>query len=172
MSFLPLHLGFHVDFLHRHSDSPHFFHFDADFPHPHADSPHPHSHPIPRIPRLILRISLILFPDFPFWILQIACSVCNFLRIYFRKIVALVQKRTLPFVMTSSVLSPKIIYLIYLFIYWHYFKSIQWKIIKNNYSKSTPSPLYIVTNHKSSNSIKYIYKDLFYSIFNLFNVDN
>ena len=58
----------------------------------------------------------------------------------------------------------RIVYLRYtffhdFFIYWHHFKSIQWKIVKNNWSKSTPSPLYVVTNHKSSNSIKYIYKD-------------
>ena len=33
------------------------------------------------------------------------------------------------------------------------------KIIKDNQSKSTASPLYIVTNHKVSNSIKHIYKD-------------
>ena len=43
-----------------------------------------------------------------------------------------------------------------LFIYLHYFKLIQSNLVKSNLLKLTPSPLYIVTNHKSSNSIKYI----------------
>ena len=41
----------------------------------HADSPH--FHPIPRILTLILRILLILFSNFPFWVLQITSTVCN-----------------------------------------------------------------------------------------------
>ena len=56
---------------------PNFSYFHPDFPHSHADSPHPYSHSIPRIPTLILRISLIPCPNFPFLLLQIACSVCN-----------------------------------------------------------------------------------------------
>ena len=70
LPFLPIYLGFHLDSLRRHPDSP-------DSLHSHADSPHPHSHPIPRIPTLILHISLIPFPNSLFWVLQIAYSVCN-----------------------------------------------------------------------------------------------
>ena len=99
--FLPLYLSFYLKSLHRHPDSPHLLYFHPHFPHSHADSPHLHSHPIPCIPTLILRISLIPFSNSPFWLLQIACSVCIFLRIYFRKIDALVQKRTLPFFTTA-----------------------------------------------------------------------
>ena len=76
MLFLPLYLSFHLDSLHRHPDSPHFLYFHPDSPHSHADSPHPHPHPIPHIPTLILRISLIPFSNSPFCLLQIACSVC------------------------------------------------------------------------------------------------
>ena len=59
------------------------------FPYSHVYSLHSHSHPIPRVPTLIRRISLIQFP--------ILASTDSFLslyslRIYFRKIVALVQK--------------------------------------------------------------------------------
>ena len=60
-------------------------HFDPDFPHSQATSPQPHSHPIPRISTLILRISLIPLRNSPFWLLQIASSVCNLTRIHFRK---------------------------------------------------------------------------------------
>ena len=121
MLFQPLYLSFHLDSLHRNHDSPHFSHF-------HADSLHTHSNPILRISTLIHRISLILFSNSPFWLLQIACSVCIpslFSLIYLRKIVALVQNEHFPYLQVHnsrhqiiyivydiSVLPPKIIYLI------------------------------------------------------------
>ena len=43
----------------------------------HADFLQPHSHLMPRIPRFTLCFSLIPFPNSPFWLLQIASSVCN-----------------------------------------------------------------------------------------------
>ena len=75
MSFLPLYLNFHLDFLHRHPDSPHFAYFYPDSLHSLADSPHPHSHPLLTLPPL--------FSGFPwfrflFWPLQRACSVKEF----------------------------------------------------------------------------------------------
>ena len=80
ISILPLYLSFHLDSLHCHTDSPHFSHFHPDFEYFHANSLHPHSHLIPCIPTFILRISIIPFLNFPFWVLniQITCSVCNF----------------------------------------------------------------------------------------------
>ena len=65
MLFLPLYLSFYLDSLHRYPDSPHFSYFHPDSPHSHADSPHPHSHPIPRIPTLILRKSPHFILKFP-----------------------------------------------------------------------------------------------------------
>ena len=110
MLFLPLYLSFHLDSLQRHSDSQHFLYFHLDFPHFHADSLHPHSHPISHIPTLSLHISVSTFPSphFPhsvlqFPILALTNSLLSFysLRSYFRKIVALAQKRTLPFFTTA-----------------------------------------------------------------------
>ena len=123
MSFLPLYLNFHLDSLHSHHDSSHTLHFYPDFPHSHANSPHPHSHPIPRISTLILRISLILSRNSPFWLLQIACSVCN-LQEFILENSSFSSKANIPLCfycinfqhqiiftsyMTSSVLSPNII---------------------------------------------------------------
>ena len=86
MSFLPLYLSFHLHSLHRYHDSPHFLYF-------HPDSHHCHANSLYSIPilhsTLILRIFLI--PIFKY-LLSLYSS-----RIYFRKIVALVQKPTLPF---------------------------------------------------------------------------
>ena len=76
MLFLPLYFSFHLDTLHRHPDSPFFLHFHLDSPHSRADSLHLHSHPIARIPTLILRISCIPFSNYQFWLLQIPWSVC------------------------------------------------------------------------------------------------
>ena len=55
--------SFHLNSRHRHPDPPHFLHF-------HPDSSH--SHFIPCILTLILRISLISFSNSPFWFLQVA----------------------------------------------------------------------------------------------------
>ena len=88
-----LYLIFHLDSLHRNHDSPYFLHF-------HADSLHTHSNPILRISTLIYRISLILFSNSPFWLLQIAFSVCIpslYSLIYLQKIVALVQNEHSPY---------------------------------------------------------------------------
>ena len=105
---------------------PTFFYFHPDSPHSHADSPYPHSHTIPRIPMLLFRNFLILF-QFPILAFTNTLLGLYSFSIYFRKIVTSVQKRTLPFFyycitlgikllftsyMMSSVLSPKIIYLI------------------------------------------------------------
>ena len=55
----------------------HFSYFHPDSSHSHVDSPHPHSHLIPLFPTLIVLMSLILFPNSPFWLLQILCSFSN-----------------------------------------------------------------------------------------------
>ena len=108
MLFQPLYLSFHLDSLHRNHDSPHFSHF-------HADSLRTHSNPILRISTLIHHISLILFSNSPFWLLQIACSVCIpslYSLIYLRKIVALVQKEHSPYLQVHNS-RHQIIYIVY-----------------------------------------------------------
>ena len=67
-----IYISFPLGSLHCHPYSPHFLHFHTDSPHYHADSPYPHS----SHSRPILHISLIPFPNFSFWLLQIASSVC------------------------------------------------------------------------------------------------
>ena len=130
MLFLPLYLSFHLDSLHRQPDSPHFSYFYPDSLYSHADSSHLHSHTIPRI--LPIPYSQ-RFPDsvLQFHILAFVDSLLSLysLKIYFRKIVALLHKTNTPLFyycitldtkllftscVTSSVLSPKIIYLIVL----------------------------------------------------------
>ena len=73
----------------------------------HADSLHPHSHSILRI------IPITYSPHFPHSILQfhiLAFTDCLLsfysLRIYFRKIIALIQKQTLSFFTTAYFSAP------------------------------------------------------------------
>ena len=127
MSFLPLYISFHLDSLHHHLDSHIFLHFHPDSRDSHADSPHRHSHPIPHIPTLILWISLILFPQFPILVFIGSLLGLLSLRIYFRKTVALVQKRTLHFVTTANPRHQIIVYIIYGVI----------SVITKNYSASS-----------------------------------
>ena len=124
VSFLPLYLSFHLDSLHRHPDSPQFLHFDSDSLHFHANALRSHSHPIshfhhnsPHFPHSVPQFLIFDFID--------SLLSLQSLTIYFRKILALVQKHSpllllhnphskLLFTssMTSSVSSPKTIYLI------------------------------------------------------------
>ena len=99
---IPLYLSFQLDFLHPHTDFPHFFAFPPMLPAfpSHSSQSHTHS---PHFPH-----SVPLIPHFGFYRQPAQFVIFNNL---IQIIVALVQKRTLPFVMTSSVLSPKIIYL-------------------------------------------------------------
>ena len=97
MTILPLYLSFHFHSLHRHPD-PTFFCISAQ---------------IPRIPTLVSRthipIPFLAFPllfftfssfHFPILILAYTDSLPTLksFRIFLRKIVALIQKQTLPFV--------------------------------------------------------------------------
>ena len=126
VSFVPLYLSFIFDSMHGHSDSPHFSHFQPVSPHSHADSPQPHSHCILHIPTLIFRISLILLPNSPFELLQIAYSVCNLYEMILGNSCFILKSNTSLYYycitistkllftssMTASVLSTKSIYLI------------------------------------------------------------
>ena len=117
VSFLPLYLSFHLDSLHHHPDSPQFLHFDSDSLHFHANALRSHSHPISHFhhnsPHFPHSVPQFLIYDFTDSLLSLKS-----LTIYFRKILALVQKHSphskLLFTssMTSSVSSPKTIYLI------------------------------------------------------------
>ena len=90
MLFLPLYLSFHLDSPHRHPDSPHFSYF-------HPDSPNS--------PYSVLQFPILAFTD--------SLLSLYSLRIYFRKIVALVQKWTLPFLLLHNSRHQIIIYIIY-----------------------------------------------------------
>ena len=110
------------------------------FPYSHVYSLHSHSHPIPRVPTLIRRISLIQFP--------ILASTDSFLslyslRIYFRKIVALVQKWTLPFLLLHNSRHQIIIYIIY---------DVISVITKNYLPYSASSKKYIICEVWANNS--------------------
>ena len=94
-------LKFPLWFPGRHSDSSHFLNFHPDSLHSHSDSSHPHSILISCISTLILRISFILFSNSPISEFTDSLLSLQSWRIYFRKIVALVQKRTLPFATTA-----------------------------------------------------------------------
>ena len=109
-----LYLSFHLDSLHRHPDSHHFLCFHPDSPQSHADSPHPHSHSIPRIfpipysPHFchsVLQFTILAFTD--------SLLSLYSLRISFRKLIALVQKRTLPFLLLHNSRQQIIIYITY-----------------------------------------------------------
>ena len=76
MSSLPLYVSSHLDSLHRHG-FPTIFAFPRRFSTFPSWFPLLHSHPIVCIPSLILPISLTLFPNYPFSILQVASSACN-----------------------------------------------------------------------------------------------
>ena len=118
MSFLPLYLTFHLDSLHRHPNSLilHMFAFPPRFPvfprwFPTPIFPSHSSHSLPYSPHFLHFVPQ--FPVLPF---------TDSLRIiYFRKIVASVQQRTLlgtkllfTSFMTSSVLRQKLFTLKYL----------------------------------------------------------
>ena len=127
MSFLPLYISFHLDSLHHHLDSPYFFAFPPRFPR------FPHWFPAPAFPShssyshpysLDFSHSFTQFP-----ILVFIGSLLGLLslRIYFRKTVALVQKRTLHFVTTANPRHQIIVYIIYDVI----------SVITKNYSASS-----------------------------------
>ena len=110
MLLLPLYLRFHLDSLHRPLIH-YIFVFPPRFPTfprrcsaPAFTSHSSHSHPYcPHFPHSDLQLPIFALTDSQLSLYS--------LRSYFRKIVALVQKRTLPLFftssMTSSVLSPK-----------------------------------------------------------------
>ena len=118
MSFLPLYLTFHLDSLHRHPNSlilhmfaflPRFPVFPRWFPTPIFPSHSSHSLPYsPHFPHFVPQFPVLPFTD-------------SLRIIYFRKIVASVQQRTLlgtkllfTSFMTSSVLRQKLFTLKYL----------------------------------------------------------
>ena len=101
MLLLQLSLSFHLGSLHRHADSPHFFAFPPRFPAfprqfstpaflSHASYSHPY---YPHFHHFVLQCPILAFTG--------TMLSLYFLRIYFRKIVALVQKQTLPFFTTA-----------------------------------------------------------------------
>ena len=127
MSFLPLCLIFHLDSLHYHLDFPHFLHFHSGSLDYHACFPYMHSHSIPHFPHPFSQHFPESVPQFPILAFTDSLLSLYFLRICFKKIVALVQKGTVPYYcitlntkllftssLMSSVLSPKIIYLLVL----------------------------------------------------------
>ena len=100
MSFPRLYFSFHLYSLDRHPNFPHFLHFHPDSSHSHTDSPYPNSQLTPRIPTLILAFSSFRsqIPHFDFYRYP---AQLVFVKIYFRKVVALVKKQTLLFVTTA-----------------------------------------------------------------------
>ena len=91
--FLPLYLSFHLDSLHHHPDSPHFFLFQPRFPafsrwfSAAAFPSHSlHSHPCPlHFPHSVLQFPIMAFTD--------SLLSLYSLRIYFRKIVDLLMDK-------------------------------------------------------------------------------